>query len=59
MEILGTEVSEVNIDKSGSNCGLFTNLQSVFEKLHNLYSLNELASHLDRALSSDLCHAEH
>lgn len=54
MEILVTEVSEVNIDKSGSNCGLLTNLRSVFEKLNNLYLLSELAAHLDRASSSDL-----
>lgn len=59
MEILGTEISEVNIEKIGNNCGLLTSLQSVFEKLHNLYSLSELAAHLDRASSSDLCHAEH
>lgn len=54
MAILGTEVLDVNIHKSGSDCGRLTNLQSAFEKLYNLYSLSEVVAQLKIASSSGL-----
>lgn len=51
---------DVNIDKSGSDCGHLTNyLKSAFEKLYNLYSLSEaVVAQLEIASSSGLRLAE-